>query len=236
MKYDKLHLFTDILAAISIAIFVICVAVTATLFFRPLYYADIERLDIAERSGMEEAEIRENYDALIDYNSVLISSYLEFPTLPMSDSGREHFAEVRRIFVFFQYGIEIFGTLAACFIIIGRRIGRKRAQLVDSAPPKKGRLLLMSGATTLAVPVVLGAVALLGWEKLFVLFHEVVFDNDYWIFDDATDPVIKILPDEFFMHCLIMIVAIIVIAAVLLILAGAIRFHRYSSITGKITG
>ena len=27
------------------------------------------------------------------------------------------------------------------------------------------------------------------------------FDNDYWLFNSKTDPVIKILPDEFFMHC-----------------------------------
>lgn len=52
---------------------------------------------------MSEEEIRENYDALIDYNSVFFRESLEFPSFPMSDSGRIHFEEVKNIFVLFQY-------------------------------------------------------------------------------------------------------------------------------------
>ena len=43
-------------------------------------------------------------------------------------------------------------------------------------------------------------------------FHKLFFDNDDWIFNPRTDPVIKILPDEFFMHCAIAIIAIVLLA------------------------
>ena len=38
------------------------------------------------------------------------------------------------------------------------------------------------------------------FEGSFVLFHKTMFNNDYWIFDPNLDPVINILPEEFFFH------------------------------------
>lgn len=36
------------------------------------------------------------------------------------------------------------------------------------------------------------------WEAVFIMFHKIMFRNDYWLFDEALDPVITILPDTFF--------------------------------------
>ena len=41
----------------------------------------------------------------------------------------------------------------------------------------------------------------MNWERFFIGFHKLMFSNDYWLFDPARDPVILILPDEFFFHC-----------------------------------
>ena len=64
----------------------------------------------------------------------------------------------------------------------------------------------------MALPAVFGLAIAVNWEGFFVAFHRLMFDNDYWIFDAATDPVITILPDAFFMHCALMILAIILAA------------------------
>ena len=50
----------------------------------------------------------------------------------------------------------------------------------------------------------------LNWDQVFVTFHKLFFSNDYWIFDPRTDPVITILPDEFFLHCAVMILCMVV--------------------------
>ena len=68
---------------------------------------------------------------------------------------------------------------------------------------------------TLALPVILGALIAMNWDQFFVLFHKLFFNNDYWIFDADTDPIILLLPDGFFMHCALMILALIVIASLL---------------------
>jgi len=55
-------------------------------------------------------------------------------------------------------------------------------------------------------PVVIGLMGLLmGFDQFFVLFHTVLFPGDStWLFDPVKDPVIYILPEEFFLHCFIL--------------------------------
>ena len=46
-----------------------------------------------------EKDIRSNYDALIDYNSLFNHQPLKFPTCAMSESGRIHFEEVKKYLI-----------------------------------------------------------------------------------------------------------------------------------------
>lgn len=91
-------LCSQIIGGIVVCLLIISFSVTLTLNFRPLYYADIQNLHITELSGREEKDIRSNYDALIDYNSLFNHQPLKFPTCAMSESGRIHFEEVKKIF------------------------------------------------------------------------------------------------------------------------------------------
>ena len=43
-----------------------------------------------------------------------------------------------------------------------------------------------------------------------------MFSNDYWLFDERTDPVINILPDEFFLHCALLIILLILAASLIM--------------------
>lgn len=198
------NLFGIIFGLIT-AVFIICAAVTITLNCRPLYEADIARYSLSETTGMTKEEILENYQAVIDYNNLGGPDTLEFPTLSMSDGGRIHFEEVRRIFHAMQYAMIICGALTvfAFVFTIRKRILSYR---------------LWTGIFTIALPSVVGIMAALSWDSFFVLFHRIMFNNDYWIFDAATDPVITILPDGYFLHCLIMIVAIALALAAAFIL------------------
>jgi len=46
--------------------------------------------------------------------------------------------------------------------------------------------------------------------------HAIFFRNDYWLFNPATDPIIKILPDAYFLHCGILIILLVAIINILL--------------------
>ena len=198
----------DGLTALVLFLFILSFSVTFTLNFRPLYYMDIELLDIETESGISKDEIRENYDVLIGYNSMFTDEELAFPTLAMSESGKIHFEEVKVIFVLFQKTALITAVIGLALVLAQKKRG-------------EGRYLKYTGVITIVIPALLGTLIAVNWDKAFVMFHEIAFDNDYWIFDPVTDPVITILPDAFFLHCAIMILGLVVAGSVLcLILHG----------------
>ncbi len=200
----------NIILSLVLVLFIISAAVVITLNFKPLYYFDIDFLDIPAYSGLSREVIVENYDELIRYNSVFGPDTLNFPTLAMSESGRIHFEEVKVVFNFFEITFFVTALLSAVGIFL------------QSRKHNKGYLLL-AGILTVAIPAVLSVLIALNWDKVFVLFHKIVFNNDYWIFDPATDPVIMILPDAFFMHCALLIIALVILGSALCLLLYGVR-------------
>ena len=67
------------------------------------------------------------------------------------------------------------------------------------------RYLRAAGTLTILIPALLGGLAYMNWNKVFLTFHKILFRNNYWIFDPASDPVILILPDTFFLQCVIVL-------------------------------
>ena len=178
-------------------IVIICISVTITVLARPLYYFDIEYLEIPWRSGISAEACKLNYDTLIDYNLIGGDKELVFPTLKMSETGRIHFEEVKEIFINMQL-VSIVGIIA----LIGF------ALYIKKKGHQNGMLLWMKYTFPVAMIVALavGLAMAIDWQWAFTTMHEIFFDNDYWIFNAYTDPVIKILPEEFFFHCGILIV------------------------------
>ena len=189
VRAPRMISFSNLFLAFLGTLFLLCASVVLVLHLRTIYYFDIGYLKLEEETGMSQGEIRENYDALIDYNLVYKGvDQLEFPSFPMSRSGEIHFAEVKRIFVAIQWMLLITGVFTALGLI--RKVPRRDF----------GSLKLIS-VFSLLFPAVLGILAAVNWENFFVAFHRLFFSNDYWIFNPVTDPVIRILPDAFFAHC-----------------------------------
>ena len=204
-KKEKWFLPMNVVSAVLVAALVISASVTVTLFDRGAYARLQDRLGLPEAAGVSEEELLANYNALIDYNSVFFAGPLEFPTFAMSDAGRIHFEEVKRIFSAFQAMAIVSAALTAlcCAFLLRRR---------------RRRFLALGGVLAVAVPAgVLAAMGAAGWDRFFVLFHQLFFNNEFWVFDARTDPVILILPDEFFLECLVRIIVCIVSSSALLI-------------------
>ena len=196
-----LRKITDVLSALVLTATIISAAVVLTLgASKPLYYFDIDYLHIQEDSGYEKEEIWENYNALIDYNLSPFIKKLEFPTFPMSKEAEIHFAEVKEIFQGFLWMFVIGIPVSVMVSMMNRRHHRLG-------------YLKLAGILTIALPILLGILVAVNWDRAFVLFHEIAFDNDYWLFHPDTDPVITILPDDFFLHCAVMILVLVAIGA-----------------------
>ena len=204
MSYNK----KDIFLATMLMLFIISLAIVFTVFFKQLYYLDINYLGIDLTSGMSVETIKKNYDVLIAYQSISYRGTLNLPDFVMSTNGRIHFEAVKTIFEAIQVIMVVSGLISLPLVI--RRFKEKEY-----------RFLKLTGLITIIVPAMLGFVVALDFESAFITFHQIVFRNNYWVFDYRNDPVINILPETFFMHCFIMIVIIVIT------LAGLCLFYYY---------
>lgn len=205
MTYNK----KDIILSIVLMIFIISFAIVFTVFFKQLYYFDINYLNIDKISGLPVETIKDNYDILINYQSIFYQGNLNLPDFAMSVAGRIHFQEVKTIFEVIQVSMLISGIISIILLI-------KRFK------EKEYRFLRLTGIITILIHSILGFLVAIDFDQAFIIFHKLFFRNDFWIFDYQTDPVITILPETFFMHCFILIVLIIVVFALLCLI-----FYRY---------
>ncbi|MBP1744113.1 MAG: hypothetical protein H6Q58_1091 [Firmicutes bacterium] len=194
------------LTALAVAIAVIILSVKFTLNFKPLYYHDISRLNIEANTHLNREEIKAAYDYLIYYINSDEDTGFDIPGLPSSAAGAVHFREVKGIFKTLDY--LLYGCCAASLLGIYYCIKKREFSFLKLS---SNLILIISAAAAAAFSI--------NFDFAFTLFHKLFFDNDYWLFDPATDPVINLLPAEFFFHCLMLIVACIVVSSLLLRLA-----------------
>lgn len=186
-------------------IFFISLGLAVAIYFRPFYYLGMER--ISEETGVSVDIIKENYDALIDYCSPFFTEELDFPSLPESETGISHFAEVKVIFNLF------FVLLLVCPVFLAGLIYLQHKKNCDS-------WLIASPIIVCVVPLLIGVACAIDFNRIFVLFHELVFRNDDWLFSPYEDPIILFLPERFFLQC-----ALIIVTTVLLGCAALFIFY-----------
>lgn len=191
----------ETLFTINNVLFLISLAVVFTILISPLIHqADVKKYALDAYSGLSVDQIKTEFARLSGYLWLWHREALELAYFPMSKTGVIHFAEVKVFVDLIQVLMLITGS-----IFIYNAIKRL-----------KNKDILFLKTTAYWTFIVLGTFLLFGivaFDKLFVLFHQVVFRNEYWIFSTATDPVIKILPEAFFMHGFFAIIAIVLMLA-----------------------
>ena len=191
----------NIIFSVIFSVLIIITIVKFTVGFKQLYYFDIDYLNIHILSGLSKEEIKENYDYMIDYNLSKDNKEFELPTLKSSKQGKIHFEEVRDIF---QNMNKIF-NISLVISIIG---------VIINILNKNIEILKTTSKTLILLPMILMLPVVINFKGSFVLFHKIMFNNDYWIFDPNLDPVINILPEKFFFHAGIMILILIIVASI----------------------
>lgn len=192
---------------VSLFLFLLTLAITITINFRPLYRFSIQRFDLLAISGLDQGTLLKNFDQLMDFlNKPWITS-MNLPDFPMSAAGYGHFVDVKYLFLL-NYAVLLVTVIpAVAYLLYLKRNGRLW-QLVR--PFQWG----------MGVPVILGFLMAIGFDTFFVKFHELFFSNDDWLFDPATDPIINVLPEGFFMYCFILAFVLLEVFFFLMVLIG----------------
>nr|WP_275890903.1 TIGR01906 family membrane protein [Paeniclostridium sordellii] len=200
--------------AFLMSLFIITSIVKFTVVFKPLYYFDIKHLNIPILSGMSEEEIKLNYDYLIKYNTSYRDYEFNMPTLKSSIQGKIHFEEVRDVFKVLNKMNIISGVIS----VLGIYIVLKKKEI---------KIIKYAGIISILIPIFLLIPITIQFEKSFEIFHRLIFNNDYWIFDPSKDPVINMLPAEFFLHCgVVILTGILIFSSIILTIYKMLKNKR----------
>ena len=199
----KMKKTMNLIFCIFFSLLIIGSSTMITVGFKQLYYFDINYLKISEQNNLTKEEIKRNYDYMIDYNLNKISGEFELPTIKSSPEGKVHFEEVKEIV---QNVIKLL-IVSLIITIVGIIVNLKNNNI---------EFLNITSKLVRILPILVAIPMLINFDKTFVVFHKLMFDNDYWIFDPSKDPVINILPKEFFFHAGLLIVMLILLSSVVL--------------------
>lgn len=182
------------LQIIGTILFVLSAAVLGTIYLAWLVYPlEISFLGLEKVVYMKAADISYNFNILLNYLTNPFASVLDMPNFSSSADGLKHFADVKGLFHLAQLIFLI--NLPAVFYFWKEVVRKGYGKLYRTV------FLWMALA-----PLLIALVGvLIGFDNFFVLFHHLLFPGDStWLFDPLKDPVIYILPQEFFLHCFIL--------------------------------
>ena len=77
--------------------------------------------------------------------------------------------------------------------------------------------MLASPVIVCVLPLLIGLACAIDFNRIFVLFHQIVFNNDDWLFSPTEDPIILFLPERFFMQCALIIVGTVLLGCIVLL-------------------
>ncbi|HAL49007.1 MAG: TIGR01906 family membrane protein [SAR202 cluster bacterium] len=180
------------------------------------YYLDIERDDYLEAGR----QIREYFND--DSEFIVIEVPVGGVTVVNLFNEREilHMVDVK-VLIHLVYRLsEITGAYLLGFAVAGFAL-RKREFLA-----LLGRFASMGGILTLALGAFVGLGSLVGFDRLFLFFHEVSFSNDLWQLDPRRDYLIAMFPQGFFFDATILIAGSVVVQAILLAAVPMLLLRR----------
>ena len=218
----RLKLFFKILLT---SIFILCIPiflVTSNVRWvidTPLLYSyGFDKYDTAARTGIERAELIKAGKLFRDYfnndQELLQVRVVQNGVLRNLYNAKEiaHMVDVKDL-VQGVFDTQIYlGIFLATVVGLGFLIYRLKWLRI------LGELIALGGMLTLALVVFVGLLSLIGFDKLFLAFHIISFDNNLWQLDPRRDMLLIMFPEGFFFDATMWIVGATVVQAGILCL------------------
>lgn len=214
--YTAWYRLCGVLLAVCTALLVIAAAIAVPIVLRPFYYAQTDALKLPQQTGYSVGVIRQAYDQVMDF--LVCGKPFGTGALPYSQAGKSHFEDCRTLF---QLDFRVLGiglALTAALTAV-RAVLRKKGL----AGRQRRLPVFWSAVFSCGVFALLAVWGAISFDSLFVAFHATFFPGkSNWIFDPATDAIINILPETFFLRCAVLIAALIFLVNGLFFAADAV--------------
>lgn len=161
------------------------------------YEREYKKYQVADSLNMTMDNIMDVTDQMMAY---LIGNKAELSVITdvdgetqdfFNEQDRFHMGEVKDLFL---GGLKIRNIMLVAVLLILILLAARKADLIKLLP----RAYFVTLGITGVITIVLGGLFASDFDKYFRIFHEMFFDNDQWMFDPATDYMIRMLPEGFF--------------------------------------
>lgn len=161
------------------------------------YEREYKKYQVADSLNMTMDNIMDVTDQMMAY---LIGKKAELSVITdvdgetqdfFNEQDRFHMGEVKDQFL---GGLKIRNIMLVAVLLILILLAARKADLIKLLP----RAYFVTLGITGVITIVLGVLFASDFDKYFRIFHEIFFDNDQWMFDPATDYMIRMLPEGFF--------------------------------------
>lgn len=196
----KSQCFLAVLAMFLVIIGVLVTSFEIVIYGDPqyqFYEKEYRKYEVADSLDMELEDVMEVTGYMMDY---LIGREDELSIVTDVDGKRQdffneqdrlHMADVKNLFLGGLRLRTLVLEAAALMMIVLFVSGADMHKLLPKAYSIAGGIFFL-------LLVFLGAAFSINFTACFRIFHEIFFTNDLWLFDPATDYMIRMLPEGFF--------------------------------------
>lgn len=188
------------------------------------YEKEYAKYQVTESLDMEMEDVMDVTDKMMAY---LIGEREELSVITtvegkeqdfFNEQDRLHMADVKNLFL---GGLKLRWLLLGVSLILVLVLFIRKAGVKKILPNAYFKALAIFGTLT----IILGGLFVSDFNRYFVIFHKIFFTNDLWMFDPATDYMIRMLPEGFF-YDMVMRIGMVFIAGLLLIAGGMFLIKR----------
>lgn len=171
--------------------FILTSAVWLTVHAVWLYRITLSTTDVLAQVGLSARTMMHNYWQLLAYLDWPWITQLHMSNFTDSAAALKHFADVKRLLL--VNNVVLLVTLP----VVAHGLWRLQRE-------KRFWQLLLPMQWALPVAPVIAALMAINFDQFFVMFHQLLFRNDDWLFDPRFDPIINALPESFFLACFVL--------------------------------
>ena len=205
-----------VLFVMAVPLFLVTNSVTWAINEQRLYHYGFNKYDISRVTGIDNEglvvaarEIRAYFNSTSEPIDIRAEIYGEERAL-FNQREVLHMRDVKHL-IWGVYGVSLATAVYILgFVGVGFFIYRRlfTAKLMG--------YLLWGGSLTLAFVVAVGLAALVGFDSLFLLFHQLSFSNDFWKLDPSRDYLVMMFPQGFWFDATLFVALVTVGQAVVL--------------------
>jgi len=215
---------------IAVPLFLITASVAWAFNSPGLYNDGFEKYSISRISDITDSDLRQvgadirsyinSGDEPLDVRTSILGAERDL----FNDREVAHMKDVKQL----VRGVYVLALASAVYlaamVVIGFALHRGR--FVAGLAKR----LAWGGGLTLVLLIVFGLVALVGFDSVFLKFHQWSFANDFWRLDPRTDYLVRIFPQDFWFDATLWVAVRAIFGALILTVAGGafLVYRKYS--------